>query len=117
MHIETATTRAARLRGLTGRAALGDGEGLRIPRCRSVHTFGMRFALDLVWLDVAGGVVRVDRGVPPWRVRSCRAAAAVLELASAGEGEQSDEEHDEGQRAEQRPGREREGGGDAERDD
>jgi len=82
MHIETATTRAARLRGLTGRAALGDAEGLRIPRCRSVHTFGMRFALDLVWLDRRGEVVRVDRGVPPRRVRSCLRARSVVEVGA-----------------------------------
>ena len=82
MHIETATTRAARLRGLTGRAALGDGEGLRIPRCRSVHTFGMRFALDLVWLDRRGEVVRVDRGVPPRRVRTCLDARSVVEVGA-----------------------------------
>src|SRR3954468_22065030 len=50
------------------------GVALLLPRCRSVHTFGMRFALDLVWLDGAGEVVRVDRGVPPYRVRSCRGA-------------------------------------------
>jgi hypothetical protein len=56
------------------------GVALLLPRCRSVHTFGMRFPLDLVWLDSAGRVVRVDRSVPPCRVRSCRAARSVLEL-------------------------------------
>ena len=55
-------------------------EPLLIPRCRSVHTFGMRFALDLLWLDERGQVLRVDRGVGPGRIRSCRAAAAVLEV-------------------------------------
>jgi uncharacterized membrane protein (UPF0127 family) len=55
---------------------------LLIPRCRSVHTFGMRFALDLVWLDPAGRIVRVDRGVRPRRVRTCREAAGVVELPS-----------------------------------
>jgi uncharacterized protein len=58
------------------------GVALLLPRCRSVHTFGMRFALDLVWLDGAGEVVRVDRGVPPWRVRSCRCARSVLEVSA-----------------------------------
>jgi uncharacterized membrane protein (UPF0127 family) len=71
---------AARLRGLIGCADLPAGVALQLPRCRSVHTFGMRFALDLVWLDGAGAVVRIDRGVPPWRVRSCRRARSVLEL-------------------------------------
>ena len=67
------------MRGLIGRRDVA----LLLPRCRSVHTFGMRFALDLVWLDGAGRVVRIDRGVRPWRVRSCRAARCVLELPSA----------------------------------
>ena len=68
-----------RLRGLIGRS----GEvALLIPRCRSVHTFFMRCALDLLWLDGAGRVVRIDRGVPPWRVRSCRSARSVLECAA-----------------------------------
>jgi uncharacterized membrane protein (UPF0127 family) len=55
-------------------------EGLLLLRTRSVHTFGMRFALDLHWLDAAGGVVRVDRAVPARRVRTCLRARAVLEL-------------------------------------
>lgn len=55
---------------------------LLLPRCRSVHTFGMRFALDLFWLDADGEIVRVDRGVPPLRVRRCRAASCVIEVPS-----------------------------------
>jgi Uncharacterized ACR, COG1430 len=57
-------------------------EPLVIPRCRSVHTFGMRFRLDLVWLGRGGRVLRIDRDVPPWRVRSCRGAVEVLEVAA-----------------------------------
>src|SRR5437763_4758460 len=53
---------------------------LLLPRCRSIHTFGMRFPLDLYWLDVAGGIIRVDLGVPPRRVRRCRAARSVVEV-------------------------------------
>jgi uncharacterized protein len=55
------------------------GEALRIPRCRSVHTFGMRFPLDLIFLDADGRPVRVARDVPPWRVVSCRGASEVIE--------------------------------------
>jgi uncharacterized membrane protein (UPF0127 family) len=58
------------------------GIALLLTRCRSVHTFGMRFPLDLVWLDATGSVVRVDRDVPPCRVRSCRRARSVLELSA-----------------------------------
>jgi uncharacterized membrane protein (UPF0127 family) len=57
---------------------------LLIPRCRSVHTFGMRFALDLHWIGPDGELVRVDRGVRPWRVRSCREAVAVVEFPARG---------------------------------
>jgi uncharacterized membrane protein (UPF0127 family) len=67
-----------RVRGLACRRA-PPGEPLLIPGCRSVHTFGMRFALDLFWLDGDGDLLRVDRGVPPRRFRSCRRAWAVVE--------------------------------------
>jgi uncharacterized protein len=76
----------SRLVGLALRRRPPPGQALLIPRCRSVHTFGMRFALDLVWLDAAGRVLAIERGVPPFRVRVSRGAAAVIE-AGAGEGE------------------------------
>src|SRR3954447_7362449 len=75
-----ALTWRARLLGLAGLRSLPAEVGLLLPRCRSVHTFGMRFALDLVWVDAAGAVVRVDRAVPPRRLRGCRAARSVVEL-------------------------------------
>jgi uncharacterized membrane protein (UPF0127 family) len=40
----------------------------------------MRFQLDLFWLDARGEIVRVDRRVPPRRVRRCRAASSVIEV-------------------------------------
>jgi uncharacterized membrane protein (UPF0127 family) len=40
----------------------------------------MRFRLDLYWLDAAGEVVRVDRGVPPRRIVRCRRARSVIEV-------------------------------------
>jgi uncharacterized membrane protein (UPF0127 family) len=58
------------------------GEGLLIPRCRCVHTFGMRFALDLVFIDEKGGPIAIRRAVPVNRVITCRRAVAVLELPS-----------------------------------
>jgi uncharacterized membrane protein (UPF0127 family) len=81
MPIRVATRFHERLVGLAW-AARPRARALLIPGCRSVHTFGMRFALDLVWLDADGRIVRVDRGVPPWRVRSCRGARSVLEIPS-----------------------------------
>jgi uncharacterized membrane protein (UPF0127 family) len=55
-------------------------DALLLPACRSVHTFGMRFPLDLYWLDASGEIVRVDRGVRPWRVARCGRARAVVEV-------------------------------------
>jgi uncharacterized membrane protein (UPF0127 family) len=60
------------------------GQGLLIPRCRSVHTFGMRFALDLYFLHADGAPSSTRLEVPPWRVVSDRRAAAVLELPAGG---------------------------------
>jgi uncharacterized membrane protein (UPF0127 family) len=77
--IIVADTPVARLRGLLGHRA-PPAFALRLERCRCVHTVGMRFALDLHWLDEDGAVVRVDRAVPPGRVRACRRARAVVEV-------------------------------------
>ena len=77
-----ANTPLARLRGLAGLREIDARVGLELPRCRSVHTLGMRFALDLIWLDGEGGVVRVDRAVPANRLRSCRKARSVVEVAA-----------------------------------
>ena len=52
----------ARLRGLAFRRRPPEGWALLIPRCRSVHTFGMRFPIDLVWLDEEGAVRRGREG-------------------------------------------------------
>jgi uncharacterized membrane protein (UPF0127 family) len=70
----------ARLLGLAGLDLEAAGIGLLIPRCSSVHTFGMRFALDIVFLDARWRPLAVRRAVPRRRVFSHRAAAAVLEL-------------------------------------
>jgi uncharacterized membrane protein (UPF0127 family) len=77
----------ARLLGLALLSRERAGAGLLIPRCASVHTFGMRFALDLYFLDGEGRVLFVHRGVPPRRLRSCRGARAVLEIPAAQGGE------------------------------
>jgi uncharacterized protein len=81
-HVAEARGLRARTLGLARLDDLPAEWGLHIPRCRSVHTFGMRFALDLVWLDADGRVVQVDRGVPRRRRRACRKARSVVELRS-----------------------------------
>jgi uncharacterized membrane protein (UPF0127 family) len=83
MEVRVAATARARLIGLSGLRARPPC-GLLLPRTRSVHTFGMRFALDLVWLDARGRPIRLDIAVRPRRLRSCRAARAVIELPAGG---------------------------------
>jgi trehalose synthase len=75
----------ARLLGLAGLDRDRAGGGLLIPRCRAVHTFGMRFALDLVFLDRHGRALSSRRAVPPRRFAADRRATAVLELPSGRE--------------------------------
>jgi len=70
----------ARLLGLSHLDQEQAGTGLLIPRCCNVHTFGMRFALDLVFLDRDGRPCAVRRGVPSRRLAGDRRASAVLEL-------------------------------------
>jgi uncharacterized protein len=83
--VPVASTRCARLLGLSHLDVDEAGPGLLIPRCRSVHTFGMRFALDLVFLDGEGRPCSVRLGVPPRRFAWDRRASAVLELPANSE--------------------------------
>jgi uncharacterized membrane protein (UPF0127 family) len=74
---------SARLAGLAGVRALPPRTGLLIPGCRSVHTFGMRFALDLIWLGADGGIVDLTGYVGPGRVVRVRSARAVVEVRAS----------------------------------
>ncbi len=80
--VPVATGTGARLLGLSHLDRARAGPGLLIPRCSSVHTFGMRFALDLVFLDCEGRPCSIRQGVQPRRFASNRRASAVLELPS-----------------------------------
>jgi hypothetical protein len=79
--VRTARTFLSRLVGLLGTAAIAEGEGLWIVPCRSVHTLGMRYPIDVAFLDARGVVVGILEGLPPNRVgRVFRDARAALEL-------------------------------------
>ena len=78
-----ADTHWSRLRGLMGRdsANFQRGQGLWIVPSRGVHTFAMRFPIDVVYLDAGKIVVHLEEGLKPWRVAPVRMrAASVLEL-------------------------------------
>ena len=85
--VPLATGVRSRLLGLAHLDRVDAGPGLLIPRCSSVHTFGMRFALDVYFLDEAGGVLSSRRGIPARCVIFHRGAHAVLEIPSREGGE------------------------------
>jgi len=76
-----ATTVSDRRRGLLGRSKLSPGEGMLIVPCRSVHTVGMQFAIDVVFLDKQCRVVSIRPNIEPgsWN-NTCLKARSTLEL-------------------------------------
>jgi uncharacterized membrane protein (UPF0127 family) len=81
LRVYEARSWAARRDGLGGLPELPHDCGLWIAPCRSIHTIGMHFALDLVWLDAEQQVRRVVHDVVPRRQRSDRRARSVIEVA------------------------------------
>jgi uncharacterized protein len=67
-HAEVADTFATRLIGLLGRGSLEPGAGLLLEPANGTHTWGMKFALDIVTLDQGRCVVGLWENVRPWRV-------------------------------------------------
>lgn len=80
--VEVADHAAKRGKGLLGRNSLSPDEGLWIFPCEAVHTFGMRFSIDLVYIDRSMKVKKVRRNVRPWRLSACLSAHSVIELAT-----------------------------------
>jgi uncharacterized membrane protein (UPF0127 family) len=70
---------ASRLLGLAFLPELPPGHALFIPHCHSVHTFGMRFAIDLAFVDDLGIPLRIERSVPRRRILTQRGAFSVIE--------------------------------------
>ncbi len=75
-----ADTSAKRNVGLLRHKKLDPGDGLWIVPCESVHTFFMKFAIDLLYLDKKRRVRKVRQTVRPWRLSACLSAHSVLEL-------------------------------------
>lgn len=72
-----------RLRGLIGRESMEAGEALVIPHCRQIHTFGMRFDIDILFLDKDGKVVKAYQAFAPRRLSPfVFRSATVIELPS-----------------------------------
>ncbi len=81
--VDVAATRAARRVGLLHHERLEPGEALWIVPSRGVHTFGMKFTIDVVALDECGVVIDCVENMKPWRIRlPRRGTAGVLELSA-----------------------------------
>jgi len=77
---DVADTSAKRRTGLLKHSKLNPGEGLWIAPCESVHSFGMKFAFDVVYLDRKKKVRKIRKNMVPRRISACLTAHSVLEL-------------------------------------
>jgi uncharacterized protein len=80
--VDLADSGPARRRGLLGRKGLDEGEGLWIKPCEAVHTFGMKFDIDLIFLNRRRIVTKVRANLRPWRVSGSIRAGSVLEMST-----------------------------------
>jgi uncharacterized protein len=77
---DVANTSAKRRTGLLKHERLEPGEGLLIAPCSAIHTFFMKFPIDLVYIDKKRKVRGVRHAVPAWRMSACFTAHSVIEL-------------------------------------
>jgi len=85
----TAFDSASRRRGLLGRDSLAWDTALIIAPSNAIHTFSMRFAIDVAFVSTDGRVIKVRPAMPPWRIAAAWRGFAVIEMA-AGAFEKSD---------------------------
>ena len=78
--VEVAGTRNTRRRGLLGRDRLDETSAMLLAPCAGVHTVGMRFAIDVIFVDRQGYAVKVVRDLKPWRIALASRAHAVIEM-------------------------------------
>lgn len=81
--VEIAATFAKRLIGLMGRSSMTKEQGLYFPRCRSIHTFGMRISIDVLFLDKQMKITKMIKNLNPNRIAIAPfATRSTLELAA-----------------------------------
>lgn len=80
--VETAFDSAARKKGLLGRNGLEDGSALVIAPCSAVHTFAMRFPIDVIFAGKDGRVIKLRHALKASRVTGALRAFAVVEMAA-----------------------------------
>jgi uncharacterized protein len=78
--VELAMTSAERRRGLLGRDRMEPDSAIVITRCNAVHTFWMRFAIDIAFVDSTGTVKKIVEALVPWRMSGTLFASTVIEF-------------------------------------
>ena len=78
--VELANTRATRRKGLLGRDGLAAGCAMLLTPCNAVHTIGMRFAIDVVFVDSKGCVRKIVQRLAPWRMAVSPFSRATIEF-------------------------------------
>ena len=84
--VELAVTSDTRRRGLLGRDGLAAGHALLIAPCSSIHTWFMRFPIDVIFVRRDGLVLKTRAAIPAWRMAFGWGAFAVVELRGRGRG-------------------------------
>ena len=79
---DVADTSGKRRTGLLKHASLESGEGLWIVPCEAVHTVGMKFPIDVVFLSRKRKVLKIRKDMGRWKMAACFRAHSVLELPS-----------------------------------
>jgi uncharacterized membrane protein (UPF0127 family) len=87
--VDVAGTSESRRRGLLGRDSLDPSAALVIAPCSAIHMFFMRFAIDAVFVDRGGRVLKIVHDLKPWRIAAALGAYAVVEM-SCGSARRSD---------------------------
>jgi len=82
--VQMAASFLDRLQGLLGKAGLSGQQGLLLTACGSVHTVGMRFPIDVIFLDAELKILACHPGVSALRMKSCWGARTTLEVAAGG---------------------------------
>ncbi len=82
LRLRRAASSRDRLVGLLAGPPIAEDEGLVLEPCDAIHTFAMRFAIDVIFLDRSGRVLRVVERLAPWRIAWTPGARTVIELAA-----------------------------------
>lgn len=81
LEIYVADTFFTRMKGLLGTASLPDRQGILLCNCNSVHMVGMRYPLDIVYMDRNDTISKLAENIKPWRFSCCWQAKNTLEVA------------------------------------